>query len=373
MEACVQLAWAVLRCEEASSSSGSTPTTISSSSTPTSTEAIARAGIAGAAGSAVVVAGSLAKQLSYPFVRTREFPKLADAAASNALYRLLLVKLALCCQAMQENSAVTASGQQVLPQQHHRLLLQELRVAWLEHSEMRKGNSAPLADIAAATVALRHNMNLAAAAALGNTRSSSSSDSNSNGSSSRSSILPPSSAPSAATATAAASSGGSSSCRFTNVEVAAMLTLLQIALLQAAGSGQWCREIAYIIEGFVMLLEDTAREAAAIVLLQPFLMQLLPASLTAAEAAAQAAPNTGSTVAPQQPASAEPATADGAAASPDTSHAESAVLSPSLSYYTRALHALLGTGSRKSQLHFRNSAAAPIFKPVTGSSGNHRV
>jgi hypothetical protein len=149
MELCVRLSWAVLRCEEASNGSSSNP--------PGSTAGdYARAALDFAAQSALDVAGSVAKQLTDNFVRTREFPQLADAAASNALYHLLLVKLALCAQVLQESSAAKASGQQVLPQRHHRLLLQELGVEWLEHSHLHKHAAATLADIAAASVTLRH-------------------------------------------------------------------------------------------------------------------------------------------------------------------------------------------------------------------------
>jgi hypothetical protein len=123
-----------------------------------------------------------------------------------------------------------------------------------------------------------------------------------------------------------------------------MLTLLQTALLQATGSGDLCCKMAYLIDSFPMFLDDPALEAAAAVMMQPFLTQLLQASLTAAEAAAESATSASTTMAPQPPASGDPTSTDAAAASPDTSQAEPEALSSSLRYYTGALHELLGTG-----------------------------
>jgi hypothetical protein len=288
---------------------------------------------------------NLARQLACDFGPTQEFPQLADAAASSALYRLLLVDLALCCQVLQESLAAGSSGQQVLPQQHHRQLLQELGVAWLEHSYACKGSSSPMVHFAAASLALANQMNLAAAAARQVGGGSSSSTANALPSSSLSA------AGGSALAVDTPNNGGSSSSCCHSLEEVAMLTLLQAALLLAAVPGaEWFVEVSAVVENFLMSLIGPAREAAAAVMMQPFITQLLPASLTAAEAADAAEAAASNAATPQTPDFAGLTGADAAAASTSTSQAGLAEQESCLVFVSGALHLLLGTGG-----HYQNS------------------
>uniref|UniRef100_A0A383VP47 Uncharacterized protein n=1 Tax=Tetradesmus obliquus TaxID=3088 RepID=A0A383VP47_TETOB len=89
MQLCVRLAWAVLRCEDGSSSSSS-----SASTTCRTAEEYGTAALIYAATAVLHLAGHLARQLSPTYQPNMGFPELADGAASNALYCLLLMNLA---------------------------------------------------------------------------------------------------------------------------------------------------------------------------------------------------------------------------------------------------------------------------------------
>uniref|UniRef100_A0A383WFT3 Uncharacterized protein n=1 Tax=Tetradesmus obliquus TaxID=3088 RepID=A0A383WFT3_TETOB len=336
MELCVRLASAVLRCEEAHSSSSS-----SSSSTRSSAEENAKVTFQGATMAALNVVESMAKQQARTFSlqHAKEFPQLSDAATSDALYLLLLLNLAMHTKALHDKAAAQSSGQPQLPEPHHRLLLQGLGVEWLEHSTVWTRTSMSVQDISAATVALRHHMNLAAAAREVGAGSSTPNNTSS-------STLVPSHASSCSAA------GTSSSSSNSNVEAAAMLTLLQASLLVGASCGfEWTQGMAYLLNTFLATLSGSAREAAAAVLLQPVLTQLLPASITATKAAAQAAASSSSDAAQQLPASAGQAGVDAAAAAAGASQQAPAEHAPILYHATGALHALLGTGGAAAQLH----------------------
>jgi hypothetical protein len=347
MEACVRLAWAVLRCKEASSSS--------SSSICNTAEEYGRPALTAAATSAWDLTVDVTEQIARIYLPGNVFPQLADGGANNALYRLLLLNLAMCCLAVQDDTAEQCSRCSVLRvPQHHRLLLQELGVEWLEHSGTCKGLATPFVHFASVSLALTHHMNLAAAAARHIAGGSSSS-------SSRAMVVLSSSAAAAAAAgggsaaaagTARASSSSSSSC-CSGVDEAALLTLLQAALLLAASPyAGWFYRMSVIVGSFVISLDGPAQEAAAAVMLQPFLKQLLPASLaadkadTAGNAATEAATNISVAAMPQVPQSAGQAGADDAAASVDalqeTPHEDDLCLG----CVTTTLHMLLGTGGR---------------------------
>jgi hypothetical protein len=268
------------------------------------------------------------------------------APESFALYRLLLVNFAMRIVDLQDSVVEQGSGCILLPQQHHRRLLEELGVARLESSSLWKSRSTPLADIAAAALALSQYMNVAATA--GGIGSGSSSGSRAN-------VLTPSSSSSKAEAEGTVSGAGSSSssgCRwsFSAVEEAAMLALLQAALLLAAGFGaQWLYGMSTILQGFLESLIDPALEAAAAIMMQPFLTQLLPASLTAAKAAAKAATSASDTATLQLPLSTGQAAA---AASPASTSAAQPPADPDecLVYVTEALLMLVGTGGHPRRL-----------------------
>jgi hypothetical protein len=284
--------------------------------------------------SALNLAGSLAKQLLHNVQLDREFPQLADAAASNALHRLLLVKLAVQTFALHNSVAEQCSGQLVLPHQHHWHLLQELGIAWLEHSNSCKGSASPLVHFAAASLALAHPLNLVAAARQVGEGSTSSS-------SSRAGV------PSSSSPFSAASRAGSSSSCCSAVEEAALLTLLQAVLLLAAGRyTDWFFQISTFVESLLIHLDGPAREAAAAVMMQPFLTQLLPASITfakaAKEAATEAATEAGNTA--PLPLSTAHAGTTAAAVSASAAQQPPAEQESCLGYVTGALHVLLGTG-----------------------------
>lgn len=125
-----------------------------------------------------------------------------------------------------------------------------------------------------------------------------------------------------------------------------MLTLLQATLLRADGHEfDWFEAMAGIVAGFIACLKWPAREAAAAVLLQPFLTQLLPASIAAAEAASQPAGGISNAARQRLQASAGQTGAEHvAAASAGAPQQTSAELEPCLDNVTYALHGLLCTG-----------------------------
>ncbi|WIA22436.1 hypothetical protein OEZ85_004737 [Tetradesmus obliquus] len=305
MELSVRLAWAVLRCKDGSRK------TRGSSMMCSTAEEYARGAFTGATMAAIGLTGSLAKELSEDYQHDMQLPRLVDAAAGGALYYLLLANLGLHAMALQEAVGEQGSKKQMMPQHHHTLLLRELGIEWVEACLLRKRTSIALSNAAAAMVALRHRMNLAAAVHNDDGRGSSSSSSSS--SSSRSS--------------------SSSTCG--TLEAAAMLTILQEAVLVSAGCGdpwfQHYQDLAGILdalEGFLVNLKGSAREAAAAVLLQPVLTQLLPARLEALKAAVQAAAGSSNAVTQGVPAEHDMC----------------------LLYITGALHVLLGTGAAAAQL-----------------------
>ncbi|WIA30274.1 hypothetical protein OEZ86_000364 [Tetradesmus obliquus] len=156
MQLCVRLAWAVLRCE------GASPNSSGGYSTCRTAEEYGTAALIYAAAAVLHLVRNLAKELSPSYQPSNEFPQLADGAASNALYCLLLMNLAQHAMWLQKNVAEQRNGQEALPEQHHSLLLQELGVEWLAQGVLPKLPAASVNEIGAAMVALRHHMNLAA-------------------------------------------------------------------------------------------------------------------------------------------------------------------------------------------------------------------
>uniref|UniRef100_A0A383VLT5 MYND-type domain-containing protein n=1 Tax=Tetradesmus obliquus TaxID=3088 RepID=A0A383VLT5_TETOB len=316
---CVRLAWAVLRCKESCRISSSTTSSSSSSSSSSrsssmgeTAEGYARSEVTCATNLALAVVQSLAAQVACTCDSDLTLRKLADSAARDALHSLLLVNLALQVMALHESAAEQRGRQQLLPQQHHRLLLQELGIEWLVHSDLRSRSSSSVKAVGAAVIVLKHHMNLAAAQRDADDSSSSSSSA---------------------------------------VESAALLTLLQAALLRAAGYGEdRVGAVATLLECLLLELTPSAREAAAAVLLQPVLTQLLPAAMTAVIAAAQAAAGGSNAGSQQLAVSARQAGADAAAASAGALQQELPEHWRNLIVVTGALHVLLGTGAADAQL-----------------------
>ncbi|WIA37024.1 hypothetical protein OEZ86_014008 [Tetradesmus obliquus] len=132
MELCLRLAWAVLRCQDSCRDTHG-------SSTPYRTaEEGAKGALRTATEVALTWADMLAQQFAYNAQHEKQLPQLADASASVALYCLLLANLAQHVMALHEKVEKQGGGCVALPEQHHRLLLQELGIGWLQHSELRK-------------------------------------------------------------------------------------------------------------------------------------------------------------------------------------------------------------------------------------------
>jgi hypothetical protein len=231
-------------------------------------------------------------------------PQLADRLAGNALCSLLLVNLNLCVTAMDESVSGNDSRKVAVPEEYHRVLLQQLGVEWLASSVLAQEvcwERASKAEehIAAAAAAAKHQMNL----------------------------------------TAASSSSSSA------VAAAAMLTLLQAALLPPPGNEvRRFSDRSSVLADFVTQLSESAREAAAAVMLQPILTQLLPAGLMVLKAA-KASDSSSNTAAAPASMAAEERHCDNAAA------AATAGKPPLLASCATLLHALLSTGGLNRLVH----------------------
>jgi hypothetical protein len=206
--------------------------------------------------------GDVAVEVAYRRQENLGYPQLADQVAVTAVFGLLLLlNCALCVARLHTRVSADSSRQVSLPEEHHRVLLQQLGVEWLEHVPfaLQIGQhrvQQPGSFLLAASEALSQYMNRAA---VGASSSSSSSSSNS------------------------------------AVAKAAMLTLLQAALLPTTGKGvawiAWIADMSGVLANFLIQLSGSAVEAAAAVVLQPFLLQLLPAGVSAIMSAALAAPS----------------------------------------------------------------------------------
>jgi hypothetical protein len=213
---------------------------------------------------------------------------------------LLLVNIALCVAKLHECVSAESSRQVLLPEQHHRVLLQQLGVEWLQQlpfaesiRELRMRQ--PMQLFVAVSQSLIHHLNRAAEG----TGSSSSSSSTS----------------ATATAATAAIHSSGSGCSSATVADAAMLTLLQAALLPMPGKElSSLAEWSGLLNIFLMQLSGSAAAAAAAVMLQPMLTQLMPAGLTVITSATRAVASNSDTARPHSASAEEHESTDAAAA-----------------------------------------------------------
>jgi hypothetical protein len=272
-EAALRLGWAVLQLEAVvqdsyatSSSSGN-----SSSGGMSVVAQLARSSWKAVAIVADHLASSLASAtqpaLQGPAFTQHGMPQLQDSIADEAMHCLLLYDLAACAAALYA-AAEQRSQQQSRPEPHHVQLLQQLGLGGLvldANSDTQKIRTTyAMHHIITASMGIS---SLLSKAASGSTTASSSSSS---------------------------SSSSSGSCA--PLEAAAMLTLMQCTMLPLPGDeAVWFHNTTHMLGCFLNGLVASARTAAAAVMLQPFVTQLLPAGLSALKAAAAAAEAAGTT------------------------------------------------------------------------------
>jgi hypothetical protein len=249
-----------------------------------------------------------------------------------------------------------SSRQVPLPDQHHRVLLQQLGVEWLElmpfaqHIGEQRARQ-PVQFILAASETLGQHLNRAA---LGTSSSSS--------------------RPATALTAAANSSGSSSS---SGVAIAAMQTLLQAALLPMPGEDvSWFEDMGFVLSQLLSRLSGSALAAAAAVMLQPFLTQLMPAGLGAIRSAKLSAPGNSDNATPNS------------ASNEHDDRGLAAALEPADMFcvsMAASLHQLLSTGGQQQQcrphVHCLQCTAAyrhalcmhPAGKPVAFVSATNQA
>jgi hypothetical protein len=282
-EAAVRLGWAILQLEAVKNSNvASSSSSSSSSSRATSAETQLFEDTWKAA---VVVADRLAGIFAFRIAADRPasmqhaLPRLQDSTADKAVHSLLLYELAACAAALYA-AAEQHNEQQDRPEPHHMQLLQQLGLVALEFKAdggMQK-NRAMYAMHHIKTASMEISSALNDAATGGTTGSSSSSSRVGEGTVE---VQPP-----PAEAAARADCRNSSS----PLEEAAMLTLMQCTLLPPPGAeAAWFQHAVHLLGCFMNVLGASAHVAAAAVMLQPFVTQLLPAGLSALKAAAAAA------------------------------------------------------------------------------------
>jgi hypothetical protein len=281
MKLCVRLCWALLQWDTTISSSSSTGGSHSRNlygQASRNAEEHARWSLVRAAHIGLGFSGDVAVEVAYRRQENLGYPQLADQLADTAVFGLLLVNFALCVARLHARVSADSSRQVQLPEEHHRVLLQQLGVEWLEHVPfaLQVGQhrvQQPGSFLLAASEALSQYMNRAAVGA--------------------------------------SSSSSSSSA----VAEAAMLTLLQAALLPTPDKEvPWRADMSGVLANFVVQLSGSAAEAAAAVVLQPFLLQLLPAGVSAIKSATLAAPSISDSATPSSVSETEHASGDTAAA-----------------------------------------------------------
>jgi hypothetical protein len=211
-------------------------------------------------------------------------PRLQDSISDKALQYLLLYDLAACAAALYAE-AEQRSKQQGRPELHHVQLLQQLGLGGLVFKADRD------IQIGRTTYAWRHMVT----ASMGISDMLGGAEGSTTGSTSSSSSRVGEVATGLQQLPAAAGAEGSSSSSSSSsgcgpLEAAAMLTLMQCMLLPLPGEkSAWFHSSTQLLCSFLKGLAPSARTAAATVMLQPFVTQLLPAGLSALKAAAAAA------------------------------------------------------------------------------------
>jgi hypothetical protein len=332
VQLCVRLSWALLQWDATISSSGSSGGGRRGSMKQygqdcSNAEEHARWSLLHAATVGIGFSGDVAVEVAYRRHGNLRYPQLADQLADDAVFGLLVLNFALCVAAMHARVSQESSSQVPLPEQHHRVLLQQLGVEWLQRlpfaqhigeQQMRQ----PAQFILAASATLSQHMNRAA---LGASSSSSTS---------------------ASALMAAVNSSGSSSS--SAVAIAAMQTLLQAALLPMPGKEvSWFTDMSGLLGDFLIQLSGSAPAAAAAVMLQPFVAQLMPAGLDAIRYEMLAAPSNSDNATPHLASENEDGDSKPAAAT----HACLPELAADLFCVSTAasLQVMLGTGGQQQQ------------------------
>jgi hypothetical protein len=208
-------------------------------------------------------------------IAQRAVLRLQDSTADKAMHCLLLYDLAVWAAASYA-AAEQRNKQQGRLDPHHVQLLQQLGLRGLRMLHADRDEQSTLHMRTARLVISR----LLSNAASGSTKGSSSSSIRVGG---MAGLQP---LPAAAGA-GSSSSSSSSSCG--PLEAAAMLTVMQGMLLPFPGiEAAWFHDAAHTLYWLLDSLAPSARTAAAAVMLQPFVTQLLPAGISALKAAAAA-------------------------------------------------------------------------------------
>jgi hypothetical protein len=362
MQLCLRLSWALLHWEATISSCSSSSGIRRSRNNQCgqdcrNAEEHARWSLFCAAVMGIGFSGDVAAEVLSRSRTDIGYPQLADQLADSAVFGLLLLNFALCVGAMHTRVSQESSRQVPLPDQHHRVLLQQLGVEWLElmpfaqHVGEQRARQ-PVQFILAASETLGQHLNRAA---LGTSSSSSSRP--------------------ATALTAAANSSGSSSS--SGVATAAMQTLLQAALLPMPGQEvSWFEDMGFILSQLLSRLSGSALAAAAAVMLQPFLTQLMPAGLNTIRSAKLAAPGNSDNATPNSVSNEHDDRGSAAALEP------SDMLCVSMA---ASLHELLSTGGQQQQcrphVHYLQCTAAhrhalcmhPAGKPMAFVSATNQA